>query len=146
MWKVLHNGSVVDVLDRALWVHQGPGLLLLCREPIYEGVIPDDAQGVMSRDESTAYQLEGRNKLDDADLLEVSVVSVSESEAESLLLALQRGEDDPEDTEPTPAEDGNTGEIMTRAELTAKAQEQDTVIADLREQLAAAKILLGVDE
>ena len=144
MWKVLHNGSVVDVLDRALWVHQGPGLLLLCREPVYEGVIPDDAQGVMSRDESTAYQLEGRNKLDDADLLEVSVVSISESEAESLLLALQRGEDDPEDTESTPAENGNTDGIMTRAELTAKVKQLEAENADLNAQIEL--LLSGVTE
>ena len=144
MWKVLHNGSVVDVLDRALWVHQGPGLLLLCREPVYEGVIPDDAQGVMSRDESTAYQLEGRNKLDDADLLEVSVVSISESEAESLLLALQRGEDDPEDTESTPAENGNPDGIMTRAELTAKVKQLEAENADLNAQIEL--LLSGVTE
>lgn len=48
--------------------------------------------------------------------------------------------DDPEDTNPEipEGEDVNDSTVMTRAELTNK-------VAELEEQLAAAKILLGVE-
>lgn len=147
MWKVLHNGSVIDVLTRALWVHQGPGLLLLCEDQTYEGQIPETAQGVISRDESTAYQLEDRNKLDDADLLEVSVVFISDQEGQALLEQLEAGQTpDPEDTDPVPPEGGSTDDLMTRAQLTAKVKALEASNARLEEELQAAKILLGVDE
>lgn len=46
---------------------------------------------------------------------------------------------DPEDDDPTPLPDDPDAEILTRAQLTAK-------VAELEDQLSAAKILLGVSE
>lgn len=141
-FKVIKNNTAIDALNeiRRVFYSERSGAVLLCVDEDTE------ANGIIGSD-SSIWHVDGWPAFPaDLGIETVTLEEIDVVTYEKLLLALQRGEDDPEDTEPAPAEDGNTGEIMTRAELTAKVQEQDTVIADLREQLAAAKILLGVDE
>ena len=90
------------------------------------------AQGILSKDSSTVYQLAGRDSLGD-DLPTAEIIYQAEYEE------LVAGITDPDDEAPvTPPDDPNT-EILTRAQLTEK-------VLALEDELAAAKILLGVTE
>lgn len=87
-----------------------------------------DAQGVMSGDGNTIYQLQGKqlSGVESDELL--SAVSITLAEYEEL--AAQVGTTDPDDP---------GTEILTRAQLTEK-------VLALEDELAAAKILLGVTD
>lgn len=90
------------------------------------------AQGILSKDSSTVYQLAGRDSLGD-DLPTAEIIYQAEYEE------LVAGVTDPDDDTPvTPPDDPDT-EILTRAQLTEK-------VLALEDELAAAKILLGVSE
>ena len=90
------------------------------------------AQGILSKDSSTVYQLAGRDSLGD-DLPTAEIIYQAEYEE------LVAGATDPDDDTPvTPPDDPDT-EILTRAQLTEK-------VLALEDELAAAKILLGVSE
>lgn len=92
-----------------------------------------DAQGVMSGDGNTIYQLQGKRIGDESERLTAESITLAEYEE----LVAQIGTTDPDDD--TPANPpGDTGtEILTRAQLTEK-------VLTLEDELAAAKILLGV--
>ena len=96
-----------------------------------------DAQGVMSGDGNTIYQLQGKqlSGVESDELL--SAVSITLAEYEEL--AAQVGTTDPDDDTPVNPPDDPGTEILTRAQLTEK-------VLALEAELAAAKILLGVTD
>ena len=96
-----------------------------------------DAQGVMSGDGNTIYQLQGKqlSGIESDELL--SAVSITLAEYEEL--AAQIGTTDPDDDTPVNPPDDPETEILTRAQLTEK-------VLALEDELAAAKILLGVTD
>lgn len=94
-----------------------------------------NAQGILSLDGSTIYQLDGKTSLSLENGYVAYIISVVDYE--SIIADLE--DTDEEDINPEVPEDTTEEKILTRAELTAK-------VAELEEQLAAAKILLGVSE
>lgn len=100
-------------------------VIVRCSEP--------QAQGIVSLDEGSIYQLDGKVSLGDGFAVAVPITMAEYDE-----LALEVETTDPEDTAPEVPEETTEEEILTRAELTAK-------VAALEEELAAAKILLGVE-
>lgn len=96
-----------------------------CSEP--------QAQGILSLDGSTIYQLDGKTGMGDGYDTAVIITMAEYDE-----LANDWETTDPEDTDPEVPEDTTEEEILTRAQLTAK-------VAELEEQLSATKILLGVE-
>lgn len=93
------------------------------------------AQGILSLDGSTVYQLDGKASLGLEDGCTAYYIYMTDYEA---IIAGMENTDE-EDTNPVVPEDTTEEEILTRAELTAK-------VLSLEEQLEAAKILLGVSE
>lgn len=94
-----------------------------------------NAQGILSLDGSTVYQLDGKASLGLEDGCTAYYIYMTDYEA---IIAGMENTDE-EDTNPDVPEDTTEAEILTRAELTAK-------VLSLEEQLEAAKILLGVSE
>lgn len=127
--KIIDDKGVITSLE----AHSDPsyvgvqfrnGRVLRCVEPV--------AQGILSVDGMVIYQLEGRPSLPGTS---GTAVVITTAEYEDLLASL--GKTDAEDTAPVVPEGIEEESIMTRAELTAK-------VLALEEELAAAKILLGV--
>ena len=87
-----------------------------------------DAQGVASLDGSEIYQLDGKPSLD----LDNGLTAFTMYEAEYEEWIETHGVPDPEDEDPEIPE-GDEDVPMTRAELTAKVQEQEETIAMLTE-------------
>ena len=92
------------------------------------------AQGVLSLDGSTTYQLYGKTEMPNVTL---TAQLITMAEYDNLMLDYEETEDT-EDTNPEVPEGTNEEEILTRAELTAK-------VTALEEELTAARILLGVE-
>ena len=93
------------------------------------------AQGILSLDGSTVYQLDGKASLGLEDGCTAHYIYMTDYEK----IIAEMENTDEEDTDPVVPEDTTEAEILTRAELTAK-------VLLLEEQLEAAKILLGVSE
>lgn len=93
------------------------------------------AQGILSADGGTIYQLEGKTALEGKSLT-AAFIDVTEYTVLSDTLG---GDDDTEDdtTEEDQTQEGATS-VMSRAEMATR-------IIALEEQLAAAKIVLGVE-
>lgn len=92
------------------------------------------AQGVLSLDGSTTYQLYGKTAMPNVTLI---AILITMAEYDNLILEFENPKDD-EDTDPEVPDDTTEEEILTRAELTAK-------VYAIEDELAAAKILLGVE-
>ena len=109
-----------------------PPMLIRCGEREAEGLISD-------KDNDTIYQLEGKqlSGVESEDLL--SAVVISEAEYEEYLETHESTDPDPEDENPEIPDGEPETEVLTRAELTER-------IHALEDELAAAKILLGVSE
>lgn len=123
--KVLKDDAVVAVEAHPSPVYvykQANGVLVRCTER--------KAQGILSIDGSTVYQLYEKEALANATMIAMVITT---TEYLSLVDTL-----DKEDTEPEIPEDTTEEEVLTRAELTAK-------VAALGEELAATKVLLGVE-
>lgn len=123
--KVLKDDAVVAVEAHPSPVYvykQANGVLVRCTER--------KAQGILSIDGSTVYQLYEKEALANATM---TAMVITTTEYLSLVDTL-----DKEDTEPEIPEDTTEEEVLTRAELTAK-------VAALKEELAATKVLLGVE-
>ena len=127
--KVMQGDTVVTAE-----AHENP--VYVCRQK--NGVIvrcsKQNAQGILSLDGSTIYQLEGKESLnlDNGYTADYTYMTVYEE------IVAGATEEDAEDTTPEVPEDTPEEEILTRAELTAK-------VKALEEELMAAKILLGVE-
>lgn len=126
--KVLKDDTVVAVEAHPSPVYvykQANGVLVRCTER--------KAQGILSIDGGTVYQLYEKDALANATM---TAMVITTTEYLSLVDTLDK--EDTEDTEPVVPEDTTEEEVLTRAELTAK-------VAALEEELAATKVLLGVE-
>ena len=96
------------------------------------------AQGILSLDGSTVYQLDGKASLGLEDGCTAYYIYLTDYE--EIIAGLDdAGNTDEEDTTPEVPEGTTEEQILTRAELTAK-------VAELEEKLLATEILLGVSE
>ena len=126
--KVIKDDVVtaVEAHPTPVYVYkQSNGVLVRCTER--------KAQGILSLDGSTIYQLYDKEPLPNAPILAMVITTT-----EYLTLVDTLVQEDPEDIAPATPEDVTPEEVLTRAELTAK-------VTALEEELAAAKILLGVE-
>lgn len=126
--KVLKDDTVVAVEAHPSPVYvykQANGVLVRCTER--------KAQGILSIDGGTVYQLHEKEALENATM---TAMVITTTEYLSLVDTLDK--EDTEDTDPVVPEDTTEEEVLTRAELTAK-------VTALETELAAAKILLGVE-
>lgn len=126
--KVLKDDTVVAVEAHPSPVYvykQANGVLVRCTER--------KAQGILSIDGGTVYQLYEKEALANATM---TAMVITTTEYLSLVDTLDK--EDTEDTDPVVPEDTTEEEVLTRAELTAK-------VTALETELAAAKVLLGVD-
>ena len=122
--KVLKDDTVVAVEAHPSPVYvykQANGVLVRCTER--------KAQGILSIDGGTVYQLYEKEALENATM---TAMVITTTEYLSLVDTLE----DTEDTDPVVSEDTTEEEVLTRAQLTAK-------VTALETELAAAKILLG---
>ena len=129
--KVMQGDTLV-----AAEAHDSPAYV--CRQTKNNLIVrcsEQSAQGILSLDGSTVYQLDGKASLGLEDGCTAYYIYMTDYEA---IIAGMENTDE-EDTNPVVPEDTAEEEILTRAELTAK-------VLSLEEQLEAAKILLGVSE
>lgn len=114
--------------------HENPVYVCRQKNGIIKRCTEQSAQGILSLDGSTIYQLEGKDSLnlDNGYTADFTYMTVYEEIIAGIT------EEDTEDTNPDVPEDTPEEEILTRAELTAK-------VKALEEELSAAKILLGVE-
>lgn len=129
--KILDTDGIatsVEALENPVYVYTQPknGLVVRCSSV--------RAQGVLDKTGSVIYQLQGKETIDRAVANAVMITTAEYYELEAILGT----EEDPEDINPEIPEDTTEEEVLTRAELTTK-------VSELEEQLAAAKILLGVE-
>lgn len=128
--KIIKNETVIAVEAHTspVYVHKQPnGVLVRCSEL--------KAQGILSVDGSVVYQLDGKEQLDNISLI-ASVITTTEY----LNLVESLDELPSEDTEPDAGTEDNTSSepVMTTTEM------RERILA-LEEELAATKILLGVE-
>lgn len=127
--KVMQGDTVVTAE-----AHENPVYVCRQKNGIIKRCTEQSAQGILSLDGSTIYQLEGKDSLnlDNGYTADFTYMTVYEEIIAGIT------EEDTEDTNPDVPEDTPEEEILTRAELTAK-------VKALEEELSAAKILLGVE-
>lgn len=127
--KVMQGDTVITAE-----AHETPVYVCRQKNGIIKRCIEQSAQGILSLDGSTIYQLEGKDSLnlDNGYTADFTYMTVYEEIIAGIT------EEDTEDTNPDVPEDTPEEEILTRAELTAK-------VKALEEELLAAKILLGVE-
>lgn len=109
-FKTVCDGTVIDVfLDDPVWVRQAGPIRVRCDS--------DQAQGLVSSDSNTTYQLIDRPSMDGADQMQkVSVISVPAAEATALLEALGSGP--VPEPEPTPEPEDNALEVVRENTIT----------------------------
>ena len=127
--KVMQGDTVITAE-----AHENPVYVCKQKNGIIKRCTEQQAQGILSLDGSTIYQLDGKDSLnlDNEYTAETTYMTVYEEIIAGIT------EEDTEDTNPDVPEDTSEEEILTRAELTAK-------VKALEEELLAAKILLGVE-
>ena len=127
--KVMQGDTVItaEAHETPVYVcRQKNGIIKRCSEQV--------AQGILSLDGSTIYQLDGKDSLNLDNGYTASFTYMTTYD--EIIAGIT--EEDTEDTNPEVPEDTTEEEILTRAELTAK-------VKALEEELSAAKILLGVE-
>lgn len=131
--KVLNQDDELvslEVLDPPNWVTVlRNGTIALCDHEIL-------ARGVQDATGSTIYQLAGREPIPDPDITLTATI-ITEAEYDELSQSYHPPDPEPDDPEPEDPEPDDPN-VMTRAELTER-------VLALTEELAAAKILLGVE-
>ena len=143
-YKIRKEDRIVDAMDGLVTVRwDSMGILLRCPEA--------SAQGIVSTDGEHVWHVDGWDEFPEAagEYETVTPIEITAEEYEEVLAELIDSgvivipdEPNPEDLDPVipdPDEGDDPIRPMTRAELTAK-------VAELEEELAATKILLGVDE
>lgn len=125
-YKILLNTTVVDAQKNLNYVYwQVKNHLLLVGRS-------DFANGIVSSDGSTVWHLDGYPEFPEGSYETVKAVEITDEEYEELVKQLEIGTvEEPEDTD--------TGETVM------SAQEMRSKILSLEDELAAAKILLGVE-
>lgn len=124
--KILSGDMVIgaEAIESPAYVkyQERNAILVRCSEP--------QAQGIISKDGSDIYQLQGKDSLPGE---YSTAVPITMAEFDELGYA----DNDTEDTDPDVPDDTDESKILTRAELTEK-------VLALEDELTAAKILLGV--
>lgn len=130
--KVMQGDTVITAE-----AHETPVYVCKQKNGIIKRCSEQSAQGILSLDGSTIYQLDGKESLnlDNGYTAEFTYMTVYE---EIIAGISEEDTEDTEDTNPDVPEDTPEEKILTRAELTAK-------VKALEEELSAAKILLGVE-
>lgn len=125
-YKILLNTSVVDAQSTLNYVYwQVKNHLLLVGRS-------DLANGIVSSDGSTVWHLDGYPEFPEGSYETVKAVEITDEEYEELVKQLELGTvEEPEDP--------GTGETVM------SAQEMRSKILTLEDELAATKILLGVE-
>ena len=129
--KIMEGDTVVTAE-----AHESP--VFICRQEQNNLLIrcPEvHAQGILSLDSSVVYQLDGKPSLDLDNGYTAYPTVMTEYEE---IVNSQTQEEDTEDENPEIPEGTDERTVLTRAELTAK-------VAELEDELQAAKILLGVE-
>ncbi|NCC06708.1 MAG: hypothetical protein EOM30_01370 [Clostridia bacterium] len=129
--KIMEGDTVVTAE-----AHESP--VFICRQEKNNILVrcPEvHAQGILSLDGSTVYQLDGKPSLDLDNGYTAYPTVMTEYEE---IVNSQTQEEDTEDENPEIPEGTDERTILTRAELTAK-------VTELADELQAAKILLGVE-
>lgn len=129
--KIMEGDTVVTAE-----AHESP--VFICRQEKNNILVrcPEvHAQGILSLDGSTVYQLDGKPSLDLDNGYTAYPTVMTEYEE---IVNNQTQEEDTEDENPEIPEGTDERTVLTRAELTAK-------VAELEDELQAAKILLGVE-
>lgn len=144
-YKIIKDGIVIDAVEGSPWVCLGKhGYPVRCE--------PDRATGVISSDSSIIYHIDGAAPL--GDYQDVIVADIGWQEYDELRALLDDGETVPvpepvipePEPEPEPEPDQPVEEKpMSVQEMRERIMEQDRQIAELTDQLAATKILLGVE-
>lgn len=127
--KVMQGDTVITAE-----AHEAPVYVCKQKNGIIKRCSEQNAQGILSLDGSTIYQLDGKDSLDLDNGYTACFTYMTVYE--EIIAGIT--EEDTEDTNPEVPEDTTEEEILTRAELTAK-------VKALEEELSAAKILLGVE-
>ena len=125
-YKILLNTTVVDAqkaLNYVYWQVKNH-LLLVGRS--------DFANGIVSSDGSTVWHLDGYPEFPEGSYETVKAVEITDEEYEELVKQLELG------TVEEPEDPGAGETVMS-------AQEMRSKILTLEDELAAAKILLGVE-
>jgi hypothetical protein len=128
------NGELIgaEQIENPVYVYQQKNGYIVQTESTVK------AQGILSADVSLIYQLSDKNTLTAVEPFDIAVI-VPVAEFENCLLELKGSEGvDEEDNNPVVPDDTDSSTVLTRAELTAK-------VTALEEELAGAKILLGVE-
>ena len=125
-YKIVLNTTVVDAQKNLNYVYwQVKNHLLLVGRS-------DLANGIVSSDGSTVWHLDGYPEFPEGTYETVKAVEITDEEYEELVKQLELGTvEEPEDP--------GTGETVM------SAQEMRSKILTLEDELAAAKILLGVE-
>lgn len=129
--KIMEGDTVVTAE-----AHESP--VFICRQEKNNILVrcPEvHAQGILSLDGSTVYQLDGKPSLDLDNGYTAYPTVMTEYEE---IVNSQTQEEDTEDENPEIPEGTDERTVLTRAELTAK-------VTELADELQAAKILLGVE-
>lgn len=144
-YKIIKDGIVIDAVEGSPWVCKGKhGYPVRCG--------PDRATGVLSHDSSIIYHIDGAAPL--GDYQDVIVADIGWQEYDELRALLDDGEEVPvpepvipePEPEPEPApEQPEQEKPMSVQEMREKITAQEQQIAELADQLAATKILLGVE-
>lgn len=125
-YKIVLNTTVVDaqkMLNYVYWQVKNH-LLLVGRS--------DFANGIVSSDDSTVWHLDGYPEFPEGTYETVKAVEITDEEYEELVKQLELGTvEEPEDP--------------VAGETVMSAQEMRSKILTLEDELAAAKILLGVE-
>ena len=125
-YKIVLNTTVVDAqktLNYVYWQVKNH-LLLVGRS--------DFANGIVSSDGSTVWHLDGYPEFPEGSYETVKAVEITDEEYEELVKQLEIG------TVEEPEDPGTSETVMS-------AQEMRSKILTLEDELAAAKILLGVE-
>ena len=144
-YKIIKDGAVIDAVTGSPWVCKGKhGRPVRCD--------PRQATGVLSSDSTLIYHIDGAAPL--GDYPDVIVADIGWQEYDELRALLDDGEEvtapKPElvipvpEPEPTP-EQPEAEKTMSVQEMREKIMEQEKQLAKLTDQLAATKILLGVE-
>lgn len=142
-YKVIKNddNSVIDAIDSLHYVRRNPrnGMILSCTEK--------SGQGVLSYDSSTIYQLPDKDSLGD-DYNTITLVEIDEAEFEeirALVDSMKPEPEEPDDEDFVEEEHPEPSEPIDPTKPITPMEELQYKVSMLEEQLAATKILLGVE-
>lgn len=137
----IDDNSVVDAISSLRYVRRNPrnGVILSCNEK--------SGQGILSYDSSTIYQLPDKDSLGD-DYNTITLVEIDEAEFEeirALVDSMKPEPEEPDDEDFVEEEHPEPSEPIDPTKPITPMEELQYKVSMLEEQLAATKILLGVE-